>query len=198
MSTLPLTTTLLLAQIADFGESRAWEEFDRRYRPVLLTFGISLGLGRDDAADMAQTTLADLARGLRDGQYCRGKGRLRAWIFGIARHRAARIIATRRCVQHLADELGALSDERMADLWEQARQKAIVDAALARLRETSRIAPATLSAFELVALRGVPAVEVAVLCGMRGADEVYIAKSRVTQRLRQIVAEIETLYDEAD
>jgi RNA polymerase sigma-70 factor (ECF subfamily) len=197
MSTLPLTTTLLLAQIADFRESQAWEEFDRRYRPVLLAFGRSLGLGPDDAADMAQSTLADMARSLRDGQYSREKGRLRSWILGIARHRAARILSARAMGALPVEEPVDLSDERMEALWQRAREKAMVDLALARLRASSRLAPSTLSAFELVALRGVPAAEVAVLCGLGSIDEVYVARSRVTARLRAIVADLEALYDEA-
>lgn len=198
MSTLPLTTTLLLAQIADFGERQAWEEFDRRYRPVLLAFGRSLGLSRDDAADMAQTTLSDMARALRDGQYCREKGRLRSWILGIARNRASRIMAARAATCQRLDETPDLSDERMEALWQRAREKAIVDLALARLRETTRMAPSTLSAFELVALRGVPAAEVAVLCGLGSVDEVYVARSRVTARLRTLVVELEALLDDAE
>ncbi len=198
MSTLPQTTTLLLAQIADFGQTEAWETFDRRYRPVLTALGRSLGLNDADAADMAQTTLADMAVALRAGQYDRAKGRLRSWILGIARHRAARLLdlrKSRREVGLLAD-LDQISDDALTDLWLAARQKTIVEAALTQLRTQSRFEASTLLAFELSTLRGVPPGEAAVLAGLDGAEDVYIARHRVTRRLREIAVELEPLYDE--
>lgn len=197
MTSLPLTTTLLLSQISDFGQSEAWEEFDRRYRPMLLAFGRSLGLGHEDAADMAQTTLADLAVGLRDGKYDRKRGRLRSWILGIARNRAARIAGVRARGGVSSVEIDAMSEETLTELWEDARRRTILDLALNRLREHSKLAPSTLTAFELVALRGVPAAEAAKLSGLRGPDDVYVARSRVTRSLREIVASFEAIYDEA-
>jgi DNA-directed RNA polymerase specialized sigma24 family protein len=197
MSTLPLTTTLLLAQICDPQHTDAWTEFDRRYRPVLIGFGRGLGLSHEDAADMAQWTLADLAKALSKGRYDRHRGRLRSWIMGIARNRAARIVGIRAHARLSPQDLEAITDETMADLWDKARHKALLEHALALLRDTSRFAPATLAAFELVALRGVPAVEVASLCGFAGPDDVHVARCRVTRRLREIVADLEHLYDEA-
>lgn len=197
MSSLPLTTTLLLSQISDFGQSEAWSEFDGRYRPMLIAFGRSMGLGYEDAADMAQSTLADLAVGLRDGKYDRQRGRLRSWILGIARHRAARIVSARGRGGVSSVEIDAMSEETLTEMWEDVRRRTILDLALNRLREQSKLAPSTLRAFELVALRGVPPAEAAKLSGLRGADDVYVARSRVTRSLREIVASFEAIYDEA-
>lgn len=50
-------------------------------------------------------------------------------------------------------------------------------------------------AFELVTLRGMAPEQAAVECGM-SADEVYVAKTRVTSHLRRIIEELTAAYDE--
>ncbi len=64
------------------------------------------------------------------------------------------------------------------------------------LRE-GRTAEPTLRAFDLFAVRGVPAEEVARECGMT-VDEVYTAKNRVTGRLREIVEELTAAWREGE
>ena len=47
------TNTMLLEQLTHPGHQDAWEEFDSRYRPILLAFGKRLGLQNDDAEEAA-------------------------------------------------------------------------------------------------------------------------------------------------
>jgi len=66
---------------------------------------------------------------------------------------------------------------------------------MATLRETGRVQANTMLAFELFAIRGVPAEEVATQCGI-SVDAVYVIKNRLTGRLREIVQELTIAYDE--
>jgi DNA-directed RNA polymerase specialized sigma24 family protein len=63
------------------------------------------------------------------------------------------------------------------------------------VRAESGVDERTMLAFELVALRGVPTGEAAHQCGM-STEQVYVAKSRVTKRLRQIVAQLTEAFEE--
>ncbi|UYV12352.1 MAG: hypothetical protein NCW75_13755 [Phycisphaera sp.] len=165
----------------------------------MTAFAHRLGFAGDDAAEMAQQTLAEFARAYAQGRYQRGRGRLSSWLIGIAsnvgsglRRRAARGPA------NTGDELldDAWADQRLLqDAWDRERERAIVIEAMSILRDTSRVQADTLRAFELFAIRGVPAEEVAAQCSI-SVDAVYVVKNRLTGRLREIVQELTVAYDE--
>ena len=85
---------------------------------------------------------------------------------------------------------------RLTAVWEDEQRRLIIVRAMEVLRK-GRTAEPTLRAFELVAVRGVPAEEVARECGM-SVDEVYTAKNRVAGRLRQIVGELTAAWREEE
>jgi RNA polymerase sigma-70 factor (ECF subfamily) len=194
----PSTTTLLLDSLMDPARDAVWTEFDARYRPILTAMALRVGLDRAEAEDVAQETLAEFLRAYRQGRYDRGKGRLSSWIIAIAQNRALMRLRSR------ARRGGARGGSALVDIgdatgltqiWQVEQERAILARAWNTLRSTGRTAEKTLRAFELVALRGTPAAGAAAECGMT-LDEVYIAKNRVTKRLREIVAELTSAYEE--
>lgn len=197
------TTTRLIEDLRDAGNAEAWVRFDARYRPVLIGFARTLGFGPEDAAEIAQQTLAEFAEGYRAGRYERGRGRLSSWLIGIARNtamqtrrRAGRRAAAGETV--LAGVASPLPDEaRLTVIWQRERESAILAEAMLVLRTSSRMEPHTIRAFELFALRGVPAEEVAAQCGI-GIDAVYVIKNRLIKRLREIVRDLTAAYDEGE
>ena len=50
-------TTALLEALLDPADDEIWQDFDRRYRPILIAFARRLGLPDEDAADAAHDTL---------------------------------------------------------------------------------------------------------------------------------------------
>ncbi|MEK6702516.1 MAG: sigma factor [Planctomycetota bacterium] len=200
---LPTTTTILLESLRDARNGNAWTEFDRRYRPVLTGFARSLGLNDSDAADAAQWALAQFAQDYAAGRYVRGKGRLSSWIMGIARHRIERVRNAGGPVRGAKGKdargesvLGAMPDEAgLTQLWDRQREAVIIGRAMEALRTTEGVDPAKLKAFELVALHDVPVEEAARQCGMTPAD-VYVAKSRLSRKLRELVETIGRAYAE--
>ena len=149
------------------------------------------------ADEVAQQTLSEFVRSYREGRYDRTKGRLSSWILGIAHHTALRVFRNAKR-EGLASNtmLGEVPDEPvMRTIWADERDRAILSRAMALLRDESTIDDRTVQAFELVALRGVPVIEAAAQCGM-SADQVYVAKSRVTKRLRQVVEQLTTAFEE--
>jgi RNA polymerase sigma-70 factor (ECF subfamily) len=197
-----VTTTLLLDRLRDSRDSAAWAAFDARFRGVIVSTALRLGLSDADASDAAQETILQALRDYQQGKYDRSRGRLSAWIIAIAHHRIVDIMRARtrdrdRTRGSLERARGIPDDvptpERVADSFHDALERTIFERAWERVHAESRIAPETLLAFELSALRHVPPQAVAERCGM-SVDQVYVAKSRVARRLQEIVEEISRAY----
>jgi RNA polymerase sigma factor (sigma-70 family) len=211
---LPMTTSTLLDLLrtpgAGVGKNSAgetaWAEMDARYRPVLIGFADALGrLGgagwsRADAEDAAQWTLAELARSLRGGEdgggYARGRGRLRAWIMGIARNRVRMIrrSMSRRNARHVAEPARAEPDDAAAaDLWDREQDRAVLERALTIV--AGSVSAETMRIFELAVVRGMDANAVARECGVE-VEKVYVTKTRVTRSIRETAKTLGERYDE--
>ena len=66
---------------------------------------------------------------------------------------------------------------------------------MGELREHSRTDPRTIEIFELLMVHGLGTQTVAEQMGVSDHD-VYLAKSRVAQRLRKIIERLEAEYDD--
>lgn len=192
------TTTAMLDALHDAENAAVWEQFDRRYRPILVGFSRNLGLTEQDAADIAQETLARFLAEYRDGRYDRKKGRLGAWLVGIARYRILDLRRRSRGKYQLAGESAIvdLDDERnLSRIWEDERRHAVLRQAMDELQSASRTDPRTIKVFEMLMFHSMTPQVVAEEVGI-SVHDVYLAKSRVAQRLRTIVERIEAEYDD--
>jgi len=190
------TTTQLLDSLKDESNHEVWAGLDARYRPILEGVARRLGLPPEDAADVAQETLARFVRDYRLGRYERGKGRLGTWIMSIARHRAIDLIRahSRSAARHLDTAMmGEPSEEAVQSAWESEEERAIYQEAHRELRETTKADPATLRAFELTAVQGLSTQAAAAECGMT-TEHVRVARHRITKRLEEIVARMTDAY----
>lgn len=192
-----ITSSLLLVALFDAANESAWLEFDRRYRRILHGFSRRLGLNANDSADIAQETLVTFFQEYQAGAYDRRRGRLRSWLIGLVkRHIAAfRRKQAGRKTQPLPDVISKLPDDSLEELWEKERKTQLLQQALAELRESTRTSKKTLRAFELYVLRERDAQEVARELGMTLRD-VYMAKNRVAERLREILRRLDGLFDD--
>lgn len=193
---LTTTNTLLLQGLKDVDDLDTWREFDRRYRPVLFGFARRLGLHQEDAAEAAQETLVAFCQEYRAGRYDRDRGRLRSWLFTLARTRAAGIHRQRDRARGL-EGISALDDVpdpvRSDEIWEQEWRRAVIQQGLAELRANTRTDPRGLRAFELLCLEEYPAARVAEELGMT-SNAVYVAKHRALERLRGILQRLEAEF----
>lgn len=195
---LTRTTTALLEALLDPADDETWRDFDRRYRPILIAFARRLGLPAEDAADAAQDTLARFVRAFRDGKYDRDRGRLRSWIIGIARH----------CIydihQHRATDpkrgmsaISELPDESTLDaMWNEECEQEILRQGISELRQQTRTEEGTIRVFEMLAFDGRKPADVAQELSI-SVNDVYLAKHRCLKRLREIIGQLEQLYEVA-
>jgi len=181
----PITTTLLLERLRNGIDEGAWIEFDQRFRGVILATALRLRLSRQDAEEAAQETMLQAFRDYQLGKYDRGRGRLSSWIIGIAHHRITDL--RRRGVQSRPAEEGEdQSRNEVMQAFEFALERQIYEQAWAWIRESLGVRDLAIRVFELTALRGVPAAEVARQCGI-SVDQVYVTRSRTAARLREAV-----------
>lgn len=195
-SGLTNTTTALLDGLHQPGNRVAWEEFDRRYRPILIGFLRRMGLDESDAADAAQETLACFVQDYRAHKYDRTAGRLRSWLIGIARCRMIDLQRARGRRRELRGEsaMHSVPDDSEADsIWDVEQRRHIFEQAVETLRATSRFNERTIDAFERVVLRREPVDAVSADMGL-SPQEIYNAKNRVVDRLREIVREYEESF----
>ena len=78
-----VTTTLLLDRLGD-GDDAAWAQLSESFRPPVTRFVRKLGVPADACDDVTQDALLTFLDAFRRGRYDRDKGRLGAWLFGIA------------------------------------------------------------------------------------------------------------------
>ena len=192
------TSTALLEGLFDQSNDSVWREFDARYRPILFGVGRKLGLNEQDADDVAQETLIQFVRAYHDGKYDRKRGRLRSWIIGIVKHRVADLYRARAGRREWRGESALLhipDDDHLTQIWETQRRRAVLLQAVTELREESKLNERTIRAFEFYVIHERPAAEVARDLGLTRHD-VYVAKSNVARRLREILGRLEELFDD--
>jgi RNA polymerase sigma-70 factor, ECF subfamily len=195
ISVLTRTSTILLEGLKDLSNGAAWQEFEARYRPLLLAVGRRLGLTEADAEDAAQETVAAFLRDNREGRYSRERGRLRDWLAGIMSHKVRDLQRRQVREDKLLREQPAASDgaedERIHAVMEEEWGKATLRMCLEEVRK--EVAPQMYESFELSALRLWPAGQVAKRLGI-SVDAVYQNKSRVLQAIRELLPKMEEIW----
>jgi RNA polymerase sigma-70 factor (ECF subfamily) len=189
------TNTALLDELRDHSNHRAWGDVVERYRPLLVGFACKMGLRPADAEDAAQIILMEFAKCYASGGYDRSKGRLRQWLFGIARRQIANC-KRRRPAEHVPQQdtrttafFDRLPGHGQAEsAWRTQWDAFVMERALQQVR--SEVTSQTMEAFHLFAVLGQPSSEVSRELGMT-ENAVFGAKRRVLARLREVVAEVE-------
>jgi len=192
------TTTALLEGLHDPTNEAVWMEFDRRYRPILLGFGRKLGLGDADAADIAQETLTQFITEYRTGRYDRDRGRLRSWLISIAKYRVLQMRrkqAGRREARGESAVVQMPDEHQLTAIWDTERRTVLLQQALRQLRAHTKTSDRAIETFDLFVMKQMPAEEVARRLNIK-RQEVYLAKSRVSERLRDILSDLEATWDD--
>ena len=192
------TTTALLEGLFDPANELVWLEFDQRYRPIVVAFARKLGLSDADAADVAQETLTQFVKEYGAGKYDRSRSRLRSWLIGIAKYRVAGVYrkrASKREARGQSAIVDMTDEDGLVGVWEAERRAVILREAMTQLRDKTKTDERTITAFEMHVVNQMPVAAVAEELGI-SVQDVYLAKSRVAARLREILATIENAYDE--
>jgi len=192
------TTSTVLEKLRDYDAKTAWELLDKHFQGALVQFGARMGLSPADAQDAAQETLIAFAQAYREGNYDKEKGRLKSWLFGIAKRQCLKVRqkVSRQRERGQADQgeeapsleqLPAEGDA-LASLWEEEWRRMVYGRALECVR--GEVSPETFQMFQQVVFQGRTNDDVAESFDVDRAI-VYDAKYRVTRRLAQLASEYE-------
>lgn len=184
------TTTQKLDKMRGLQDTAVWDAFSKHFFPVICHMARHKGLAHCDAEDAAQQTLLSFVQAVRQGKYDRSKGKLSAFLFGVAQRT---ILDTGRRQARHASAPATLRASQIEEhdthlTWETQWQKIILLQSLEQVKETTD--PKVFEAFDLYCLQDRPAREVAETLHIT-PNAVYIAKTRVLSRLRAMQQRLE-------
>jgi RNA polymerase sigma-70 factor (ECF subfamily) len=182
---------------AQTGETNAWKDLTGLYRPLIVGWLNRQGVAARDIEDLSQEVLLSVVKHLPGFRHSGQRGAFRSWLRTIVCSRTAdywRAIdagtqasggsGATAALQDIADPNSELNRQ-----WDQEHDRYVLQCLLDMVDE--EFEPTTLQAFRRLALDGISGAEAAQELGLSVAA-VYVAKSRVLQRIRQ---EAEGLID---
>ena len=195
MSHSAVTQPSLLVRIRDRADNDAWARFVEIYGPLIYGFVRKRGLQDADAVDLVQDVLRSVAGAISRLEYDPARGKFRAWLFTIVKNRlrnTLKVQARRESgsgdsavAEQLANEPGP--DDWQVQ-WEADHQQRLFGWASEQVQ--AEVEDRTWQAFRKTAVDGASGKEVARELNMSVAA-VYLAKSRVMARLKELVWEAE-------
>ncbi|HEX4589836.1 MAG TPA: sigma-70 family RNA polymerase sigma factor [Gemmataceae bacterium] len=200
MADFPATRASLLVRLRDPLDGAAWGQFIALYAPLIYGYVRKQGLQDADAADLCQDVLAAVAGAVGRLDYDPARGSFRNWLFTVVRRKlinwrnarknkvaASGDTETRRlleqCPANFQDGSGGSADE-----WQAEWDRRLFAWACEQVRPT--VTASTWQAFWQTAVDCQAGKKVAADLGMSVAA-VYLARSRVTARLKELVRSVE-------
>jgi RNA polymerase sigma-70 factor (ECF subfamily) len=184
------TSISLLDRLRLRPDEAAWKRLVDIYTPLLHTWLRRYAVQPEDADDLVQEVLVVVARELPQFHHDQRRGAFRCWLRTILIHRLRDAWRARRyrpiatgdsAVEKHLEEL-ADPDSGLSRLWDEEHDRHVLRC-LVELIEPA-FASTTWKAFQRVALDGARPADVAAELGI-SVNAVWLAKSRVLQRLRQ-------------
>ena len=194
MSQHPATNPSLLLRLRDCGNQRAWDEFVQIYAPLIFGFCRKHKLQHADALDVTQEVFLSVLGSISDFEYRPARGRFRGWLLTVTRSKLSnyfrRLNRYNEVWSDAATHLGIQWDgsETQPVDWERDYRRYLFEWAAAKVQQ--EVAGSTWNAFVETVLRERSNREVAAELGV-SVGAVYIAKSRVLSRLKQLMSSVD-------
>jgi RNA polymerase sigma-70 factor (ECF subfamily) len=192
----PETRETLIQRLPDTADVEAWTVFVEIYEPLLFRLALGRGMQPADAEDFVQEVLTAVTRNVESWVASENRGSFRAWLFHIARNLAVNFL-TRPKHKRLGtgdSRIGRMLEDVRApsadstELFLKEYRRELFRWAAERVRE--QVAERQWMAYWLTSIEGRPIAEVAKELKM-SAGSIYIARSRITKRIREIIREHE-------
>lgn len=198
MSSPPETRASLILRLPNAADAAAWEEFVDVYGPLVYRLARQRGLQPADSDDLVQEVLSSVARSVERWLENPDRGRFRAWLLRIARNTAINFLTRRKhrpiatgddnaqwLEQVAAPDARPSNESREFDL---EYRREVFHWAAEQIREA--VSETTWRAFRMTSIEDRPIAVAAEELGV-SVGSVYIARSRVMARLRQLVSQFE-------
>lgn len=192
---LPTSTSTSLLEKAKVGDPSAWERLVRLYFPLVYGWCARKGASPEDCLDIAQEVFVAVSVNMYQFRKTNGRGSFRGWLRTITENK---LIDHGRRRQRQTDPVGgSQAKELLAELPDpedlEIRDSAGPDDRLIVFRTAAELVrnefeARTWDAFWRVTAESRPVEAVAEELGMT-SNAVYVAKSRVLRRLREILGD---------
>lgn len=192
----PETRASLILRLKDAADVAAWDEVAAIYGPLVFRLAIRQGLQAADADDVVQEVFAAVASTVTKWVEQPQRGRFRSWLLTIARNIAINVLTRRppgsvgRGGEEAIDTLASLPvpDGQFSSQFDLEYQQEVYRWAAEQVRES--VVRVTWDAFHLTHMEGVSIADAAKQLGI-SVGNVYIARSRVMSRLRELAKQFE-------
>ena len=193
MEQSPQTRPSLLLRIRDFRDEDAWNQFIELYAPLIYGYLRKRNIQDADAGDLTQDVLSSVTSTANDFTYDPQRGSFRGWLLTVTRNKMLNFVSRKKAqtgsgdsgVQRAIEEMTAEEDDRSQ--WDLEYERRLFEWAAEKAR--SEFQDSTWQAFWLTAVDNQNASAVAEKLDL-SVGAVYVAKSRVTARLRQFIDNI--------
>lgn len=189
----PQTRVTLLLKIRDGDDAAAWQEFVDIYAPVLNQYAVRRGLQAEDAADVVQDVLRTVLLKIDGFEYDSAKGKFRGWLHTVTRnhivnhqkknqrHRGSGDSGVQQLLNNQPGD-----HREQDDGWDETFQQQMLNVAMQRAK--TEFTETNWLAFYRTSVEQTRPATVADQLQIK-VGAVYVAKSRVVARLREIVEE---------
>jgi len=201
IATSEKTRASLLQRLKNWRDEPGWAEFFKIYWKFIYGVSRRAGLTDAEAQEVVQETLISVAKHLPTFKYDPAIGTFKAWLLTLTRWRIADQFRKRKPAdaqfqlrpdaETRTDPIEALPDPRSEDqsaACEAEWQAGLVDAAMDRLKR--QMDPQKWQIFDFYVNKGWPSEKVAERFQV-SLDQVYQAKHRLTEAIRQEVRRLE-------
>ncbi len=200
MNDWPDTNESLILRVKDPADAAAWSAFLAIYRPVVYRLARSRGLQDADADDLAQQVFVSIARAVENWQPAADGPPFRAWLYRIAHNEILKAVTRRKpdaavgssTVQEMLNAVPVREDDAIAVLTLETRREAFRWAA-------EQVRPEFTAASWAMFWQSTveeQAVEVVAKNHGRTKGAVYLARYRVTKRLKEKLDEVSDIWSE--
>ena len=200
MSDWPETSESLILRVKDPADSAAWSAFLAIYRPVVFRLARSRGLQDADADDLTQQVFVSIARSVNGWTSGEDSPPFRAWLYRVAHNEILKAITRRKpdigagssSVQQMLGGIPERDSDVTLELIHESRMEAFRWAA-DEIRHEFTVA--TWGMFWESTIEDKPVAEVAK-SHERTKGAVYLARYRVTKRLKEKLDEVSDIWSE--
>lgn len=183
----PDTRPTLLLRVRDWDDQAAWQTFVEIYQPLIVGQCRKGGLQTADAEEVCQEVLARVADSIRKFDYNPQRGRFRSWLYTVVRSLISSHVARRMRQPKASDaSIGSAAAPTTEPDWEREYVDRLFVWACQRAR--GDVKSNTWQAFHATVVENRPVETVAAELGMT-AGAIYIARSRMIARIRELVRE---------
>ncbi len=192
------TRASLVGRLKDLEDHASWQKFFDAYSQLIYRVGLKAGLTEQEAQDVVQETVISAAKHLPSFQYDPNVCSFKTWLLRLTRWRVIdqlrkRLPASKRgelvevdpqddaTATAVLDRLTGGVPPALETVWQEEWEHQVLAQAVERTKPQVR--PEQFQIFDLYALKGMPASEVARFLGISVA-RVYLAKHRVARIVR--------------